>query len=348
MNVKEVLNKLCSQYSPSGFEDSVDRIAKELLEPLTDEVRIDAAGRNVMGFLRCGKPGAKTLLLDAHLDEVGFAVAGMEDGFLRFRNVGGVDPRLLADREVMICTEPPIFGVISCLAPHVQKAGDADKATPIEELGIDIGLTQEEAQKRVPMGTPIVFRQPFMELYGGRVCSKSLDDRSCFVALLRALELLKEVDRDVDICVLGSACEEVGGWGAKTAAYALNPDWCIAVDVTFARSAGLSESHVPCELGSGPAIGVGPVIPRWMSNRLKAKAAALEIPYRTEILSGYTGTNGDDFQTAREGIATAIVSLPLKYMHTPVEIIDLEDIEQTARLLAAFAENLGKEAEQVC
>ncbi len=347
MDVKEALKKLCSRRAPSGFEAPAAQVAAELMESLVDEVRTDAAG-NVVGFLRCGKPGAKTLLLDAHLDEVGFAVADMEDGFLRFRNVGGVDSRLLADREVIVCTEPPIFGVISCLAPHVQKEGDADKATPIEELGIDIGMTQEEAQKNVPVGTPIVFRQPFMELSGARVCSKSLDDRSCFVALLRTLELLKEIDRDVDICILGSVCEEVGGWGAKTAAFALMPNWCIAVDVTFARSAGLSESQVPCELGSGPAIGVGPVIPRGMSSRLQIKATEQKIPYKVEILSGYTGTNGDDFQTAREGIATAIVSLPLKYMHTPVEIIDLGDIEQTAKLLASFAENLGKEAEQVC
>ncbi len=180
------------------------------------------------------------------------------------------------------------------------------------------------------------------------MASKSLDDRACFVSLLRAAELLKDKDLDVDLCVLGSTCEEVGGWGAKTAAYGIAPDWCVAADVTFARSPGLSESDAPCKLGGGPAIGIGPVITRWMSKRLKEKAKAGEIPCQIEVMGGSTGTNGDDFQTAREGIPTAVVSLPLRYMHTPAEVIDMGDLEQTARLLAAFAENLGKEAGTLC
>ena len=346
MDAKESLKRLCMMAGPSGYEASVAQAAKEMLEPLVDETRIDAAG-NVVGILHCGKPGAKTLLLDAHLDEVALFVANIEDGFLRIQGVG-IDARLLADREVMVMTEPPIFGVVSCLAPHVMKAEDQSKAPEMPALAVDIGMTQEQAEKAVPIGTPIVFRQPFQSLIGSRVCSKSLDDRACFVILLRALELLKDMDRDVDICVVGSACEEVGGWGAQTAGYSLAPDWCIAVDVTFARSPGVSEDQAPCKLGDGPAIAVGPVINRWMSNRLKSKAGEKEIPYVLEILSGSTGTNGDEFQTAREGIATAVVSLPLKYMHTPVEVVDMEDIEQTAKLLAAFAENLGKEAQGTC
>lgn len=346
MDVKEALRKLCTQYGPSGHEIPAAETALELLRPLVDEVEIDVMG-NVTGLLRCGKPNAKTLLLDAHLDEVGFMVANIEDGFLRFRSAG-IDHRLLADREVIVCTEKPLFGVISCLAPHVQKAGDADKAPAVEELAIDIGMTQEEAQKAVPIGTPVVFRQPFLSLQGNRVCSKSLDDRSCFVILLRALELLREMDRDVDIVVLGSVCEEVGGWGAQTAAWRLAPDWCVAADVTFAQSPGVSEDQAPCKLGDGPAIGVASITPPWMSDRLKAKAKAGDIPYKVEVLSGFTGTNGDEFHSAREGIATAVVSLPLKYMHTPVEVIDLEDIEHTAKLLAAFAKDLGREAEVLC
>jgi len=347
MNMKEALYKLCAQAGPSGFEGPAAQAAQELLKPYVDEIRSDPMG-NVIGLRRCGKPGAKTLLLDAHLDEVGLMVAGIEDGFLKIRSLGGIDARLLADREVTVLTDPPIFGVVSCLAPHVMKEEDKDAAPTMDKLSIDVGMSQEQAEKAIPIGTPIVYRQEMVDLGETRVCGKSLDDRSCFVILLRAAELLKDKDLDVDLCILGSSCEEVGGRGAAVAGYGVAPDWCVAVDVTFARSPGLSRDEVPCKLGGGPAIGVGPVIPRWMSGRLRDKAKALDIPYEVEVMSGGTGTNGDDFQTAREGIATAVLSLPLKYMHTPVEVIDLEDMEKTAQLLAAFAEDLGKEAVTPC
>ncbi len=347
MELRETLERLCSVNGPSGFEKPAAEAARAMLAPLMDETRIDRLG-NLIGVRRCGRPGAKKLLLDAHLDEVGFLVTGMEDGFLKFRTLGGVDPRLMADREVTVLTDPPIFGVVACLAPHVQKAGDSDKTIPMDQLSIDIGMTQEQAEKAVPIGTPITYRQPFVSLGDTRVCAKALDDRSCFVTLLRAADLLRDKTLDVDLYLLGSVCEEVGGRGAMTAAYGAAPDYCVAVDVTFARSSGMSEDEVPCKLGGGPAIGVGPVIPRWMSSRLKELAERDKLPFELEIMSGRTGTNGDDFQTAKEGIPTAVVSLPLQYMHTPVEIIDLEDIEQTARLLAAFAESVGKEGEALC
>lgn len=347
MDIKHALNQLCGQYGPSGFEEPAAQAAARLLAPLMDKVSTDVLG-NVIGLRRCGKPGAKKLLLDAHLDEVGLIVTGIEDGFLHFRGLGGVDPRVLVDREVTVLTDPPIFGVVSCLPPHVQKSGDSDKAQPMDQLSIDIGMCQKTAEKLIPIGTPIVYRQSCYPLGENEFCGKSLDDRSCFVALLRAAELLKDKELDVDLYILGSACEEVGGWGAGTAAFSIAPDWCVAVDVTFGRDPSVSADKAPCKLHEGPAIGMGPVIPRWMSSRFVEKAKSAEIPYQVEIMSGSTGTNGDDFQTAREGIATAVLSLPLKYMHTPIEVIGLDDVEQTARLLAAFAEGLGKEAETPC
>ena len=339
-----MLEALCGQAAPSGFETSVARTAMELLRPLVDEVYQDRLG-NVIGMCRCGREGAPLLLLDAHLDEIGLIVTGVEDGFLRFRSIGGVDPRVLVDQEMAVLTEPPLFGVVSCLPPHVLKAGDSDKAQTIEQLAIDIGLPQEKAEQAVPVGTPVVCRSQGAALGVSRFCGRALDDRACFAVLLRAAQLLQDTPLDVDLCLLGSVFEETGGWGAQTAAYGLAPDYCVAVDVTFARSSGVSEEEAPCKLGGGPAVGVGPIIPRWMSGRFKAKAAQQEIPCQTEILSGRTGTNGDDFQTAREGIATAVLSLPLRYMHSPIEVLDSGDLEQTARLLASFVRALGKEGD---
>lgn len=346
MDIRNALERLCCVGAPSGFEGPAAAVAQELLRPLVDEVFTTRLG-SVVGVKRCGRPDAKKVLLDAHLDEIGLIVTGHEDGFLRFRSIGGVDPRMLPDREVSVLTDPPLLGVVACLPPHVQTAKDRDKTTPISELLIDVGLSQEQAQAQIPVGTPMVYRESCFPLGDNQVCGKSMDDRACFVTLLRAVELLQNEALDVDLYVMGSSREEVGGYGAQTAAFAIAPDWCVAVDVTFGKTPDCPKS-VTTAMGGGPAIGVGPNIARWMSARLTDKAKAGDIPYQLDVMEGNTGTNGWDMQIVREGIATAIVSLPLKYMHTPMEVVKLSDMEDVARLLAAFVKDLGKEAVTPC
>lgn len=340
--LKEMLSALCPLPGPSGFERPVALRASELLRPLVDEVSIDRMG-NLIGVRRCGLPGAKRVLLDAHLDEIGLIVIGAEEGFLRFHTIGGVDPRMLPDREVTILTDPPLFGVVACLPPHVQKAGDADKSVPIPDLFIDTGLTQDEVEARIPAGTPCVFRDGCFPLGQRQMCGKSMDDRACFVTLLRAAQLLKEKKLDVDLYILGSTREEVNHGGAATAAWTIAPDCCVAVDVTHGRTPD-SPKERASELGGGPAVGIGPNMTRWMTERMLAKAKAADISVQYEVMAGETGTNGWDMQIAREGIATSVLSLPLKYMHSPVETLDLNDMEAVAALLAAFVEGIGEEA----
>lgn len=343
METEQILERLCAVGAPSGFEGPAARAAKQLLEPLMDEVWTDRLG-NLIGVRRCGKPGAKKLLLDAHLDEVGLIVTGMKDGFLRFMG-NGVDSRMLPDREVMVLADPPLLGVVACLPPHVLSAEDREKAPELKDLFVDVGLSQEEAQRRVPIGTPMVYRTDFTRLGERQVCAKALDDRACYAALLRAAKLLQGRELDVDLYILGSVCEEVGGVGAKVGAQALNPDFCVAVDVTHGRTpdSAKDESFV---MGGGPAVGIGPNMARWMSRRLLDKAAAEGIPAQKEVMERSSGTNGWGMQIANEGVATAVLSIPLKYMHTPVEVVELSDIEDTARLLAAFAQGLGEEETQ--
>lgn len=340
--LREMLSALCPLPGPSGFERPVTLRAADLLRPLVDEVSIDRMG-NLVGVRRCGTPGAKRILLDAHLDEVGLIILGSEEGFLRFRSIGGVDPRMLPDREVTILTNPPRFGVVACLPPHVQRAGDADKSVPIPELFIDTGLAQEEAETLIPAGTPCVFRDGCFPLGQRQMCGKSMDDRACFVTLLRAAQLLKDKTLDVDLYILGSTREEVSHGGAAVATWANAPDCCIAVDVTHGKTPD-SPKERTCELGGGPAVGIGPNMTRWMTERMIAKAKAAEIPIQFEVMAGSSGTNGWDMQIAREGIATSVLSLPLKYMHSPVETLDLSDMEAVAALLAAFVEGIGEEA----
>lgn len=339
MDICKTLSDLCTGAGPSGREDSLAQQALELLRPLMDEVWVDRFG-NAVGVRRCGKPGAKRLLLDAHLDEIGLLVTGAEEGFLRFCAVGGVDPRILPDQEVTLLTDPPRFGLIACLPPHVQRAGEGDQGIPLAELRIDAGLSQQEGERLI--GTFGVFRGEFRKLLHGKVSAKSLDDRSGFVTLLRTAELLRNKTLDADLYILGSTREETGGSGALVGAFALRPDCCIAVDVTHGRTPdGPKEDTFP--VGEGPAIGIGPNMTCWMTRRLLAKADQLGLSWRPEVMTGNTGTNAWKIQTAREGIATAVVSIPLRYMHSPVETLDLEDLERTARLLTAFADNLAGE-----
>lgn len=348
LELKSALERLCALGAPSGFERPAAAAAAELLRPLVDEVEIDRMG-NVIGVRRCGRPNAKRLLLDAHLDEIGLIVIGIEDGFLRFRAIGGVDPRMLPDRELTVLTNPPLFGVVSCLAPHVQKPGDSDKSVAIKDLFVDIGMSQEEAVKAVPIGTPMVYRGGCFSLGEGFMCGKAMDDRACFVTLLRSAELLKDRPLDVDLYLMGSTREEVGGSGAKVGTFAVAPDWCVAVDVTHGKTPDApNPKDRTLELLGGPAIGVGPNMTRWMTKRMAAKAKANGIPYQFEVMSGSSGTNGWGMQISRQGVATSVLSLPLKYMHTPIEVLALEDMEAVARLLAAFTENLGEEAVEIC
>ncbi len=340
MEIEQILERLCALGAPSGFERPAAQAARELLEPLMDQVWTDRLG-NLVGVRRCGKPGAKKLLLDAHLDEVGLTVTGIEKGFLHFAAIG-VDARMLPDREVTVLTQPPMLGVVACLPPHVLSPEDREKAPKMEELFIDVGLSQEEAEKRVPLGTPVAYRAGFFHLGERQLCGKAMDDRACFAALLGAAELLRGRELDVDLYILGSVCEETGGAGAKVGAQAIAPDFCVAVDVTHGRTPDAAKDET-FPLGAGPTVGVGPNCTRWMTRELLDRAAQLNLPVQKEVMPGNSGTNGWPMQVANEGIATAVVSIPLKYMHTPVEVVQRSDIEDTARLLAAFAEGLGKE-----
>lgn len=192
------------------------------------------------------------------------------------------------------------------------------------------------------MGTFVVPREPFRALLGRRVSSKALDDRAGFVTLLRAAELLRDTPLDVDLYLMGSSREETNGGGAVVGAFSLAPHCFIAVDVTHARTPD-SPKEETFPAGGGTVIGIGPNMTRWMTDRLITKAEARGIPWSPEVMTGHSGTNAWRVQVAREGIATAVVSLPLKYMHSPVETLDLDDLEHSAALLAAFVQDLARE-----
>jgi endoglucanase len=347
LNIRKTLESFCSLSGPSGFEQTVSHYAVNIMQPLVDEAYVDRFG-NAVGILRCGKPNAKKLLFASHLDEIGLISTGVEDGFLHFATIGGVDPRMLPNRELTIMTDPPLFGVVACLPPHVLSKEEMNQSIPIADLRIDVGLSPSETEKTVPVGTPITFRKTGFSLGEDKFCGKSLDDRSCFLSLLMAVELLKDKQLDTDIYILGSTREEIDSGGASVGVFSLRPDACIAVDVTHAQTPDGGPKNQDCKLGLGPVIGMGPNMTRKMAKHMFEKAKEKNISVQTEVTEGNSYTDGWVMQIAREGIATSIVSLPLRYMHTPIETISICDIENLAGLLAAFSEDPSWEEALSC
>ena len=338
MDLTELTRTLSNLSGPSGFESAVYAWIADHLRPVADEVRTDALG-NMIAVKRCGKPGAKMILLDAHMDEIGFIVTGAKDGFLRFGMLGGVDQRMLPAREVKVLTDPPMFGVIDTMPPHVLTDEEKEKAFPPDKLCIDVGLTQEEAERLVPPGTPVVYGNTFEELGEKYLCGKALDDRACAAIIIRACERLSGEELNADVCCLVSTQEEVGHRGATVAAWSVQPDAALVVDVTHGRMPDAPE--VPCECGKGAAIGIGPNMNPTLSRELIALARARGIAYQPEAVpGGNSGTNAHAVQMAREGVVTGLISLPLKYMHTPVEVVCREDMDAIVELLAAYVESL--------
>lgn len=289
----------------------------------------------MLGFKSCGRKNAKTVLLDAHLDQIGFLVTEVLDGgFVRFAPVGGVDPRMLLGSEVTLLADEPLYGVVSCLPPHLLKAGEQNKAVPISEMAIDTGLL--DAKSRIKVGTPVLFGQTPITLAGGQLCSKCLDDRAGhrrYPARDEAAQKAKKLR--CNIAVLVSAQEEVTGLGAQTGAFAVQPEYAIAVDVTHGRTPDGPSDGV-FDLGSGAAVGMGPNLHRGLTKAIIRTAKANDIDYTLEIMEGDTGTNAWTMQIVGRGIACALLSIPQKYMHTPVEVISLSDVEAVADLMAAF------------
>lgn len=340
MELSQLIIDLCSAPGPSGFEDAAAAAVKEYLAPYVDEIRTDVMG-NLAAVRRCGKPNAKSIMLEAHIDEIGLIVTGYDKGYLRFSSLGGIDARMLPAREIKLLTPEPVYGVIDVLPPHALSREDMEKALPADKLYIDVGMTQEEAEAAIPVGTPAVFAGGVMRLGEGSLCGKSLDDRACAALIIKAMEELSRRSPDLDVYCLFSTQEEVGLRGAKVGAYGVDPDYAIALDVTFAIQPDVPKTKA-CEMGKGGAIGVGPNFNRTLTDRIIDTAKAHGLPYQLEVCRGDSGTDAWVIQVSRGGVATALISLPIRYMHSPVETMLLADGENIVSLLTEFIAEAGE------
>ncbi|MDR0491596.1 MAG: M42 family peptidase [Oscillospiraceae bacterium] len=337
LDTADILAQLCSLPGPSGFEEAVAGRARELLSQFMDETWIDVMG-NVIGVRRCGKSGAGTLLFDAHIDETGLIITGSEEGFLRFAALGGTDPRILPASCVLIQTEPPLYGIICALPPHVIEKGDTEKTIKIEDMFIDIGLAKEAAEKAVPPGVAAVLAHSARRLGESGLCGKALDNRAGFCAILRALELLRNEPLDVDLFVMASVQEEVGTRGAAPGVYAIAPDRCVVVDAGHAKTPDSKPDDTATELGRGVIISRGPNMNSRFTEEIVKIALKNEIKHQIDVEpGGDSGTNTRPIQISRVGVATALFSIPVKYMHSAYEALESDDIEDTAKLLCETA-----------
>lgn len=336
MNLKEILSSLVNGSGISGNEHSVSEYACECLSEYLD-CETDSFG-NVYGRSKCFSDNKKSLLLDAHIDEIGMIVTYITDeGFLKVSNTGGLDKRLLLAQQVeIVCKNKAIKGVITSTPPHLEK--DDSKVPDVDNIYIDIGMSKEQAEKIVSLGDVVFIRNDLVFMQNNIVTSKSLDNRSGVATVLYALDMLKNKNTKYNIYVLFSSQEEIGERGAIIGAYNINPDMAIVVDVSFAMVAGDAPDNCG-KLNFGPMIGVAPSLSREMSENLIGVAKNNNIPYQLEVMNGKTGTNADAIGVTRNGVKTCTVSIPLKHMHTPVEIVSLTDLENTAKLIAKFCES---------
>lgn len=345
MDIKETVIALSEAYGASGAEASAAQLALEMLKPYCSQnlgsqfnmvsERECAAiiNGNVIGKIGTHRPGLPNLVLDAHIDQIGMIVTYItDDGFLKVGNLGGIDRRLLPAQQVIIHGKHDIKGVICSVPPHLSK-GDS-KVLGFEDIAIDTGMTKDELTEFVSLGDTITFDVNCRCLLGNRITGGALDDRCGVAAILYALELLKGSKTAYNVTVIFSTQEELGERGAKIGAYSLAPDIAIAVDVSFAYAEG--EMKKCGYLGKGAMIGISPCLSREISDKLINTAKSADLPYQLEIMNDMTSTNADQYSVARHGAKACTLSVPLRNMHTPVEVIDLKDVKYTAELLAEF------------
>ena len=346
MDTPELLSRLSEAVGLSGYERPVRALIREEFGRCADEVRIDKLGNLVAHKMGEGEEPRRRVMLAAHMDEIGLMVTGIDEGFLRVAGVGGVDERVLLAQPVTVHGsvngEHELPGVVASVPPHLVHNQERGKVVPMEKLFVDVGLPLEQVEQRVRIGDLISFRQDAIELKGGLVSGKAMDDRAAVTSVAVCLDLLNGMRHNWDVYAVATVQEEVGLYGALTSAFSVNPDIAIAIDVTFADQPGASDDRT-FPVGKGPTIGIGPNFHPLLFEALEDTAKNQEIPYHIEPLPGSSGTDAWAIQVSREGVPTALLSIPARYMHSPIEIVAVKDVERTGRLMADFIAGLGPE-----
>ena len=338
----DFLKNILANPSPSGFEQPVQKLWHNYTKPFA-QVRTDIHG-NTIGMVN--PKGSPRIMFAGHCDEIGFMIKYIDEkGFLYFGSIGGFDETIIPGRRVTIHTSHgPVSGVIGKTPIHLIKSDDRRKGSEIKDLWIDIGVKdKKEAEKLVTIGDPAIYMYDFMEMQKDIAVARGFDDRVGSFIVAEILRILSDSKTlKASVYSVSTVQEEIGLRGARTSAFEIDPLVGLATDVTFATDQpGVEEKHVgDIKLGSGPVIARGPNINPLVFDLLVKTAKKLKIPYQVEGIPKATGTDANVIQITRAGVAAGLVSVPLRYMHTHVETLNLRDVENAVKLMAGFAEEV--------
>ena len=337
----ETLRTLSDAIGISGFEDEVRDLIRERVTGLVDEVRTDT-----LGNLICTRHGSGplTLMLDAHMDEVGFLISYIEpNGFLRFAPIGGWDPRIIPSHSMTVIADDGrrVNGVIGVPPPHITPPADRERPHKMDDLFVDAGASSadEVASMGIRIGSPAVIAYPFESLSANIVRGKALDDRAGCAILIETLEAIKGEDLDVTVVANFAVAEEVGLRGAETAAYQIEPDFALAIEGTIAADTpGTSPAKQPTGFGKGPAISVldnSMIVSSRMVTALTGIANDERLPWQFKVPAP-GGTDAGAIHRSRGGVLAGVVSVPCRYIHSPLSLMRLDDFANTVKLVTAF------------
>lgn len=338
------LKTLVETHGSAGYEEEVQAVFRDRVKDVCDSVETDVLG----SVIACRNKGGKVkVLLDGHSDEIGFLVRYIDDrGFLYLAASGGWDEEVMVSQRVLVHTaKGAIPGVLGKKAIHLMDPEERKKKSEVHKLWVDIGARDgDHAKELVDIGDFVTMDAHFQELVGGRAVAKSFDNRT---GIFCVSETLRRVSDKMQAALYGVSAvqEEIGLRGAKAATYAVDPAVAVAIDVTHAFDIPDVDKRKGSDvvLGKGPVIVVGPNINRKVYKRLVEVAKENEIPYQVAASGIGTGTDANVIQLSREGVATGLIGLPLRYMHNPCEVMELDDLENAVRLLVAFVESITPE-----
>ncbi|MBT3499236.1 MAG: M42 family metallopeptidase [Gemmatimonadales bacterium] len=344
------LEKLLDAAGPSGFEVRAARAWRAEAETFADDVQVDVTGNS---FAVVNPGGSPRVMLAGHIDEIGLQITHIDDhGFIYIDEIGGWDPQVLVGQRVSIMGRGgDVTGVIGKKAIHLMTADDRIKASETKKLWVDVGAesNDEVAALGIRVGDPMVVLQSMVRLAGGRIASRAIDDRIGAFVVLEAIRMLSDDPPAACATAVATVQEEIGytGGGARSSAYALEPDVAIAVDVTFSTDApGVEKKELgDHKLGGGPVLSRGSAAHNEVFEMLAAVAEEEGIPYTVQASPKATRTDADGIFLTRSGVPTGLVSVPNRYMHSPNEVVSIEDLFHSAKLIAAFIRKLTPETD---
>jgi endoglucanase len=341
----QFLQSLLRTPSPSGYERPIQDVVRAWAKPFADEVRTDRHG-NVIAVVN--PEGSPRIMLAGHCDQLGLMTQYIDDnGFLFVQPIGGWDMQILLGQSLTVWTKQgPVAGVVARRAPHLMREDERNKVPQFTEVWVDIGVkNKEEAQSLVAIGDPITCTLQYREMRNNLASSPGMDDKVGVWTVMETLRLLHGERISAAVFSVSTVQEEIGLRGATTSAYGIHPTVGIAVDVTHATDTPGNDKKLvgDVKLGAGPVLDRGPNINPHVFDRLQATAKAKEIPYQVKAHPRGTGTDANAMQLSRDGVATALVGIPNRYMHSPVEVVNLDDLDAAARLLAEFCKSVTRD-----